>query len=386
MLGPRARAATAVRWTLTLAASAIVGLLAARLGVPSPALMAGLFVGLAVALSTRWDLDVPSAAMRVAQAILGVSLGLLVRPETLRELSGHALPILVVMVLSLAATIVAGPLMIRISTLDRPTATFGMIAGGASGIVAISQELGADERQVAVMQYLRVLIITVTVPVVAGIAGGGGSSVAAVVAPAADLPAGLLTVVACGVLGAVVARLTRLPVGSLLGPLIVTAGVSIAGVPQIAPVPGLVLEPAYAAIGLAVGLRFTLASLRLAARTLPVSLAMIVGLLVVSAGIGLLLVPLAGVPPLDAYLATSPGGLYAVLAASASSDVNTTLVLAIQVLRLFSVLLIAPFVGRWLVAADARERERDAIREREAGRHTDIERDADRATGPPGGA
>lgn len=356
MLGPHARAATAVRWTLTLVASAAVGLLADRLGVPSPALMAGLFVGLAVALGTRWDLDLPAAGMRVAQAILGVSLGLLVRPETLREVGGHAGPILIVMVLSLAATIVAGPLMTRLSTLDRPTATFGMIAGGASGIVAISHELGADERQVAVMQYLRVLIITVTVPVVAGIAGGSGTGVA-VAAPSGGWPAGLLTVVACAGLGGVLARLTRLPVGSLLGPLIVTAAVSLAGVPGVAPVPGPVLEPAYAAIGLAVGLRFTVASLRLAARTLPVTLTMIVGLLAVSAGIGLLLVPLAGVPPLDAYLATSPGGLYAVLAASASTDVDTTLVLAVQVLRLFSVLLIAPFVGRWLVAADARDRD-----------------------------
>lgn len=361
MLGPAARAAPAVRWTLTLAASAAAGLLADRLGVPSPALMAGLFVGLAVALGTRWDLDVPGAAMRVAQALLGVSLGLLVRPETLREVSGHAGPILLVMVLSLAATIAAGPLMTRISALDRPTATFGMIAGGASGIVAISHELGADERQVAVMQYLRVLIITVTVPVVAGIAGGGGSG-AAVPAPSGDWPAGLATVVVCAGIGGLVARLARLPVGSLLGPLIVTAALSLADAPGVAPVPGPVLEPAYAAIGLAVGLRFTVASLRLAARTLPVTLAMIVGLLAVSAGIGLLLVPFAGVPPLDAYLATSPGGLYAVLAASASTDVDTTLVLAVQVLRLFSVLLIAPFVGRWLVAANARDRDRDAAR------------------------
>ncbi len=349
MLGGRsARRTLAARWALTLVASAVVGLLAARVGVPSPALMAGLFVGLAVALSTRWQLDLPMAGMRAAQAILGVSLGLLVRPETLRELSDSALPILLVMALSLAATIAAGPLMARLSGLDRPTATFGMIAGGASGIVAISHQLGADDRQVAVMQYLRVLVITVTVPIVAGIAGGGGSAVL-VATPTGGWPLGLLTVVACAGLGALLARLTRLPVGSLLGPLIVTAAVSLAGVPDVAPVPAPILEPAYAAIGLAVGLRFTVASLRLAARTLPLSLAMIAGLIAVSAAIGLLLVPLAGVAPLDAYLATSPGGLYAVLAASAANDVDTTLVLAIQVLRLFSVLLIAPLIGRWLM-------------------------------------
>jgi membrane AbrB-like protein len=349
---PGDRQRTVLRWALLLAACAAVGLLADGLGIPSPALVAGLAVGLAVALGTRWGLDLPMVGMRLAQAILGVSLGLLVTPETLRALGGTAAPIVLVLVLSLTVTIVAGPVMTRISSVDRPTATFGMIAGGASGIVAISRDLGADERQVAVMQYLRVLVITVTVPVVAGIAGNGGAGIS--VAPSGDGLHGLLTTVVCILVGTVLARVTRLPVGSLLGPLIVAAAVSAGGAPGVAPVPAPLLEPAYAAIGLAVGLRFTLASLRAAARTLPATLTMIVVLIVLSAAIGLLLVPLADVPALDAYLATSPGGLYAVLAASASNDVDTTLVLTIQVLRLFSVLLIAPFLGRRLARADAR--------------------------------
>ncbi len=349
MLGrPRVRLLTAARWTLVGLASAAVGLLAAQLHVPSPALVAGLVVGLAVALGTRWGLDLPMLGMRLAQAILGVSLGLLVSPDTLRELGGNAAPILTVLVLSLAVTIVAGPVMSRISSIDRPTATFGMIAGGASGIVAISRDLGADERQVAVMQYLRVLVITVTVPVVAGIAGSGPGGADVAAAGSGSGWHGGLTVVVCIAVGTALARVTRLPVGSLLGPLIVAAAASSAGAPGVAPVPAPILEPAYVAIGLAVGLRFTVASLRLAARTLPVVLAMIVALIVLSAAIGLLLVPLAGVPALDAYLATSPGGLYAVLAASASNEVDTTLVLTIQVLRLFSVLMIAPLLGRRL--------------------------------------
>lgn len=340
-------ALTALRWLLVAAACAAVGLLADWVGIPSPALVAGLAVGLAVALGTGWGLDLPMVGMRLAQAILGVSLGLLVSPDTLRELVGNAAPIVVVLVLSLTVTIAAGPVMTRISTVDRPTATFGMIAGGASGIVAISRDLGADERQVAVMQYLRVLVITVTVPVVAGIAGTGTGATGADPL-SGDAWHGLLTVVVCIVLGTLLARVTRLPVGSLLGPLIVAAVVSTAGAPGVAPVPGAVLEPACVAIGLAVGLRFTVASLRLAARTLPATLAMIAALIALSAAIGMLLVPLADVPALDAYLATSPGGLYAVLAASASNDVDTTLVLTIQVLRLFSVLLIAPMLGRRL--------------------------------------
>jgi membrane AbrB-like protein len=106
------------------------------------------------------------------------------------------------------------------------------------------------------------------------------------------------------------------------------------------------------AIGLSVGLRFTVSSLHHAARILPATLAMIALLILASAGLGLLLVPLTGVGALDAYLATTPGGLYAVLAAAATSDVDATFVLAVQVLRLFAMLLAAPLLARWLAGRE----------------------------------
>jgi uncharacterized membrane protein AbrB (regulator of aidB expression) len=40
-----------------------------------------------------------------------------------------------------------------------------MIAGGASGIVGMSGELGADDRLVAFMQYLRVLVVVLLTPI-----------------------------------------------------------------------------------------------------------------------------------------------------------------------------------------------------------------------------
>jgi uncharacterized membrane protein AbrB (regulator of aidB expression) len=52
---------------------------------------------------------------------------------------------------------------------------------------------------------------------------------------------------------------------------------------------------------------------------------------------------------LDAYLATTPGGLYAVLAAAFGSGADTTFVLAVQTLRVLVMVLLAPVVVRLLV-------------------------------------
>nr|WP_282600044.1 AbrB family transcriptional regulator [Patulibacter sp. SYSU D01012] len=335
-----------------MAVTAATALAGAAAGVPSPAMFAGLLVGLGFALRTDWRLDVPELGARLSQGILGVSLGTLVQTSTLGELGRHAVPIVGVTLATLLATVLAGLAMSRLTGLDRPTAAFGMVAGGASGIVAISRELGADERLVAVMQYLRVLVIVVLAPVVAGIAGGPGGGTAAAASGGGAWADGLLTCALCLVAGTALARAVRLPAGSLLGPLVLAAALELAGVPFVAPVPDPLLQAAYVGIGLSVGLRFTVASLRHAARILPATLGMIAALIAASAGLGLLLVPLTGVGALDAYLATTPGGLYAVLAAAASSDVDATFVLAVQVLRLFAMLLAAPLLARWLAGRE----------------------------------
>jgi hypothetical protein len=113
-------------------------------------------------------------------------------------------------------------------------------------------------------------------------------------------------------------------------------------------VPGLVVNAAFLSIGLQVGTSFTQESLRIIGRALPLALATLAGLVLACAGLGAVLAAATGVSALDGYLATTPGGLYAVLATASGSGADTTFVLAVQVLRLFVMLLTAPLVARVL--------------------------------------
>jgi membrane AbrB-like protein len=114
-------------------------------------------------------------------------------------------------------------------------------------------------------------------------------------------------------------------------------------------VPAILREPAFAAIGLQVGLRFTPKLVRQAGRLLAPTLLCILGLLVACFGLALLLDATTDATLLDAYLATTPGGLYAVLAAAFGTGADTTFVIAVQTLRLFVMVLLAPVVVRRLV-------------------------------------
>jgi uncharacterized protein len=87
-------------------------------------------------------------------------------------------------------------------------------------------------------------------------------------------------------------------------------------------------------------------SLRAIKRILPGALALIIVLSVGAAGFGVVLAKVAGLSQLDGYLATSPGGVYAVLATAGGMGSNLTFVVAAQVIRIVLMLFAAPFVAR----------------------------------------
>ncbi|MGY2083063.1 AbrB family transcriptional regulator [Blastococcus sp. SYSU DS0539] len=332
-----------------VAGAAGLALLLDLAGLPSPALFGGLVAGLVRALAVRSPARVPGTAATAGQAVIGVALGALVDLGTLRAVAANWLPVLLVTVGTLLLSLLAGAALRLHRGISPVTGAFAMIAGGASGIVVMARDLGADERMVAVLQYLRVLLIVLLMPVVATTAYGATAGAGpATGAGGPGWPAGLAFTVGCSVVGLVAGRLLRVPVAALLGPLVVAAVADLTGLSRGAEVPGLVESAAFLVIGVQVGVSFTRDSLGAIGRALPLALAIILLLVLACAGLGGLLAAATGATALDGYLATTPGGLYAVLATARGSGADTTFVLSVQVLRLFVMLFSAPLVARWL--------------------------------------
>jgi uncharacterized protein len=151
---------------------------------------------------------------------------------------------------------------------------------------------------------------------------------------------------AAGAFGA--ARL-RVTAGVLLGPMVLTAALVLSGSVHGFAVPGLLGQTAFSLIGLQIGLRFTPSTVRLLGRLTGPVLLSIVGLLVACFGLAALLAATTSATLLDAYLATTPGGLYAVLAVAYGAGANTTFIVAVQSLRVLAMVLLAPLAVRWLL-------------------------------------
>jgi hypothetical protein len=128
-------------------------------------------------------------------------------------------------------------------------------------------------------------------------------------------------------------------------------------------VPAVLVQVAYMLIGWQAGLAFTRESLRAIERLLPLAFGLIVALNVATVGLGVALAKVAGISPLEGYLATSPGGIYAVLATAVETGSNVTFVIAAQVLRVLLMLFAAPLLARGFIRVAQRRAITPASRE-----------------------
>ncbi len=96
------------------------------------------------------------------------------------------------------------------------------------------------------------------------------------------------------------------------------------------------------------GLRFTRASLKAVAKLFPWAIAPVLGLMAACAALGALLAWATGHSQLDGYLATTPGGLYAVLATAIYTGADVTFILTVQLARLLVIFFSAPLLAGWL--------------------------------------
>jgi membrane AbrB-like protein len=331
---------------------AVVGVVAcaafAVLAVPSPVLFGAVLGGMAHALTSRTQLALPPWMFRVAQGLVGITVGALVDVTTLRRMGSDSASILLVVLATVLLSIVAGRVLALRRDVTATTGVFALIAGGASGVVAVARELGADDRVVTVVQYLRVLLVLVTMPLVTGLVFHPPSGRGALGLEETSAT-GDLAFVAISLLGGLLlARLVPVTTMALLGPLAISGTIAATGWLGPVAVPTWLQWVAFAIIGVQVGLRFDRASLAAIGRLLPVVVLIVLALIAATTGLGALLAWLTPVDALTAYLATTPGGLFAVLAIAADAGADATYVMAVQLLRLLLILAALPLLARWL--------------------------------------
>ncbi|MDF2462883.1 MAG: ammonia monooxygenase [Ramlibacter sp.] len=341
---------SASRWLQLIILSIVLAALFERIGLPASRLLGPMVA--AIALTLRGSgVDAGRGAFICAQGVVGCLVGRSVPGSFLDSMSAHwsALFLGVTAVTVLAYGL--GWVLSRRKTLPLAAAIWGSAPGGASAMLILAEAQGADVRLVTFMQYLRVVCVSLAASLVAhwSIPDGGASAAQGAAAASALLPPpsswlAVAASLAVAVGGAYLGTWLRIPAGAMLVPMGAYfllqnfANVTL----ELHP---LMLALAYAAIGWTIGIRFDRQVLALCLGSLPMILASTLTLIVLCAAVGAALVQWAGIDPLTAYLATSPGGVDVVAIIAASTPVDLAFVVSMQVLRLLLVLATAPLVA-----------------------------------------
>jgi len=314
----------------------------------SAALLLGPIAAAIVMAARETRVRVPRTAFIFSQAVIGCMIARSIPLSMLGEIA-RSWPLFVLSVASvLVVSVLMGWAMARWRLLPGTTAVWGSFPGAATAMVLMAESFGADVRLVALMQYLRVLLVGVVASTVARLWAPVHVPAATWLPAAAPLDAvALLQTLALAVGGAGIALKLRIPAGAMLLPMFVGVLLQDTGLLRI-ELPWWLLVACYAVVGWNIGLRFTPQILRHAAALLPRVLAGIVTLIVLCGLLACALAHFAHVDALTAYLATSPGGADTVAIIASGSAVDLPFVMAMQTARFLVVAFFGPALARFV--------------------------------------
>lgn len=159
-----------------------------------------------------------------------------------------------------------------------------------------------------------------------------------------------MMVVVCAVAalcGGLLFNRLHVPAGGLIGAMVAVGGLSLSGVTTVAPTPA-VRMLAFAVVGWSLGHDVEPSLLReLGSAAGPILIGLAV--LLLAGGLAAWALWALGVAdPATAFLAMSPGGLSQMAALSAAMGGNAAVVAAVHLLRIVTVVLVAPLVVRFI--------------------------------------
>lgn len=205
----------------TLAIGAGGGALFLFLNLPG-GLISGAMIAVGIAAIAGRPLGMPPVLTQSVLLLLGISLGSLVSQQMLHNMAAYPLTIALLALATFCSTFGSSIYLQRFHGWDKTSALLAGTPGALSQITMLAAEKGADVAAIAVVQTMRVIILTAALPLLLALTGIASSSppvVAAVVAAPLEL-AGL---VAASVAAALILRLMKFPASWMFGGMIASS-------------------------------------------------------------------------------------------------------------------------------------------------------------------
>lgn len=314
------------------------------LGLPLPWLLGPIAACLIAAL-----LGVPMKGIKplniAMRTVLGVAVGATLTPAVIATFPAMWPTLLLIPGMVAAIGAIGIPYFMRIWKYDFPTAYYSTMPGGLQDMLVFGEDAGGNVRTLSLIHATRVTVIVVALPfILQGLWEADLSNPPGV--PASTVPImDALLMVFCASFGWWGATKIGLFGASILGPLIVAAIVTLAGLLGNRP-PAEAIWAAQFFIGMTIGAKYAGITMAEVRRDVTAALGFCAALIILTFVFVEFIYQLGLAPGQDALLAFAPGGQaeLTVLALIVGADV--AFVVAHHVLRIFAVILGAPIAVR----------------------------------------
>src|SRR3954463_15706803 len=179
-------------------------------------LISGAMIAVAGAGIAGRPLGLPQWMAHIILMTLGLSLGSMVSPMMIKNLSAYPVTIALLAAATFCATFASSYYLEQVHGWDRTSALLAGSPGALSQVIMLATERGADVAGIAVVQIMRVIILTAAVPLLLAATGVLGHGPLPSRGPPADAVA-LCELAAVAVAAALVLRWVNFPASWMFG-------------------------------------------------------------------------------------------------------------------------------------------------------------------------
>lgn len=347
---PHMTFATFLRSLLFLAIGSAGGGLASLFPVPLPFLL-GALCATAIAVATlpetiKGGFKIPDTLRLPFIACIGLLIGAQIHLELIANWGLLAGILIAVTVFTPMAHAMSYAIMWRIGGYDRTTAFFAGAPGGLIEALTLGEAAGSSIPILTVQQFLRIIFVVTLVPLMislwvghpVGSAAGFSQTQTAGLSP-------IWIIIAFGAMGLALAKITRMPAGQLIGPMLVAGLASSTGLYPLA-LPTWMILVSQVVIGTALGLRFNGMSFGVLRRGVAMALLSTSAMLCLAVALTWAVIQTVGAAPIPTLLSFTPGGVTEVSLIALSLGADAALITIAHVYRITLTVAILGVFGK----------------------------------------
>lgn len=324
----------------TLAIGSAGGLLFLWAHLPG-GLISGSMIAVGSAALAGRPLAVPPHVTQLVLVLLGISLGSVVSRQLVQQVSAYPLTIFLLALATFCATFSSSLYLQRVHGWDRTSAFLAGSPGALSQITILAVERGADLPAIAVVQTMRVIILTAALPMVLALTGIAPSAPQGGLTATTASPLALIELVAASLALAFLLRLAKFPASWMFGAMIASSVLHGSGLVE-GGLPSWVRGVSLVGIGALIGSRFARMKVKVLAGHIHAALGSFVIAIAISAIFVALIELFTEVRFSDVVVAFAPGAMDAMLALALTLHIDPIFVGAHHLSRFVFVTIATP--------------------------------------------